>query len=124
MRRRFLQNLAAVGLITISRVGNAKSGDDGDPRLFGTWQSDRDLTMKYRKFAEETPDHIREKFAQLYGKATWRVTKERIYFTNDKLQYSMSYQVVAKDEDSVVLSMQGRGPAYLQYIRFEGNYFY
>ena len=121
MRRRFLQSLTALGLV-VPAIVKSQTIVVEDSRLIGTWRSDREMTMKYRKFDDSVSPQTREKFADLFGKLTWRVTPSEIYFTNDAMQYSERYRVVDKDDKSVVISLEGSASTHLQYIQFEGDY--
>jgi hypothetical protein len=122
MRRKLLQSLAILGLALPSIAAKSQAIEAGDSRLIGTWRSDREMTMKYRKFDDNVSPETRERFAQIFGKLTWRFTASEFFYANGDLQFSEPYRVVDKDYHSVVVSLQGHDAARLLYVQFEGDY--
>ena len=74
-----------------------------DNRLLGTWKSDRKKT-----FAEYVPRRRvsavwLRKFKSIFGKLVIRYTPRKFICDYDGNQETVSYQVLGKDSDSVVI---------------------
>ncbi|MBN8549381.1 MAG: hypothetical protein J0M12_08715 [Deltaproteobacteria bacterium] len=76
-----------------------------DKRLIGTWRSDRALTLKWWTFPPNVTPAKRARFGRLFGKLTFRITKDRIYGTFDDSKWTNTYVILAADSDSVVLGI-------------------
>jgi len=95
-----------------------------DQRLLGTWRSDRARTVQFwgfKKGARIGPVR-RKEFAKMFGKLTWRFTRNRCYTKYNEIEHTLSYTVVAADSDSVVLRW-GESPddEQLLQIHFESK---
>jgi hypothetical protein len=125
MRRLFLRNAALFGLAAANAgSANASTPRKLDKRLIGTWRSDRELTMKYRRFKQELDVEKREQFAHIFGKMKKRFTATHLYSEFDNERLSGPYRVVAKDAKSVVIALQGDTGTELQQLVFENDYYY
>lgn len=73
--------------------------------LLGSWQSDHLRTFRHWKpSGRSTPAQIR-KLKSLFGKLVVRWTPKRCYTSFDDFVKGEPYEVVAADEDSLVLRM-------------------
>jgi len=96
-----------------------------DRRLIGTWKSDRRRTFRNWKWSSTaTPKRIRF-LKSLFGKLIIRWTRTRYYAELDGYRSVEKYDVVARDDDSVVIRARDwTGEQKLTQIHFEGEDWY
>jgi hypothetical protein len=127
MRRSALVALAAGGLATaaLSRHALAAGPRRTDPRVLGTWRSDKERTVRFWRYTEE-PDPVRRRdFERLLGKLTRRFTETHAYGEYDGDTWSDEYWVVDSDARSVVVAYRDDSTSYsLQQIFFEKDSMY
>jgi len=90
-----------------------------EPRLWGTWKSDRRKTFEYAVLPKATPEGLK-KFRLLFGKmvVTWTKTTFSSFFDvdrfmgspNDRTPDVQEYSVVARDPGRVVVCAGRRLP--------------
>jgi hypothetical protein len=90
-----------------------------EPRLLGTWKSDRRKTFENAIFPKMSPKQLR-KFRSLFGKmvVTWTRTTVSSYFDcdrfmgfpNNRTPEVEKYAVVARDAGCVVICLKGHVP--------------
>jgi hypothetical protein len=90
-----------------------------EPRLWGTWKSDRRKTFEYAVFPRATPASLR-KLRSLFGKlvVTWTKTTYSSFFDvdrfmghpNDRTPDAREYSVVARDPGRAVVCLGRRLP--------------
>lgn len=95
-----------------------------DPRLLGTWFSDKGRTLSEWFFSPEATDQAREKVASMFGKLKIRYTLARVFteFENDKTV--CPYRVLATDDSSVAILRRTDGRDEIQHIHFAGENVY
>ena len=78
-----------------------------DSRIIGTWKSNRNKTMEFWSFPKRARfgPKKKEKWAEMFGKMTWKVTKNRLYSEYDGFKKITKYNIVASDSNSVVLEL-------------------
>jgi hypothetical protein len=124
MRRRFLLDILVLGLVSPSPAAIA-STTLTDPRLIGTWRSDRELTMRYYCLPPNVSERTKHQLAEMFGKVVWRFTQRQFSFQLDQSRFTKLYRVIAKDATSVVIRVGDAGDAaYLQHIWFEDDHMY
>ena len=97
-----------------------------DKRLLGTWKSDTRRTMKEIRNQRDIKKVRAENLKKMFGKLNLRYTRTRIYadFKGDKSV--VPYQVIAKDDYSVVVKEWDEvfEENRLHHIHFEGKYYW
>ena len=108
-----------------------------DPRLYGTWKSDRDVTMLYNQANSMLTDSQIDKYRQIFGRITLEFRPDgTIHFEQNPYTMTVGtnsfpvkgisatrpYTIIAKDKSSVVI----RAPDILDeqklsHIHFEGT---
>jgi hypothetical protein len=74
-----------------------------DPRLRGTWKSDRRATFRhYTPSSKVTPKRL-ERFKSLFGKLVIRWGQRFVYTEYNGSKFKDAYRVVASDSVSVVV---------------------
>jgi len=81
-----------------------------EPRLIGTWRSDRRRTGKDIAARRDIPAAKRPKLLAIFGQLTLRYTRTRCYSTFHGSKDVLPYRVLASNSDSVVLA--GPGPLF------------
>jgi hypothetical protein len=84
-----------------------------EPRLWGTWKSDRKKTFEHFQFSKKGDPKQQRKFQLLFGKLVhkWSRTRVSTYFDcdrhmgypNDRTPEVQEYRVVARDPGCVVI---------------------
>ena len=97
-----------------------------DPRLLGTWRSDRRRTFRHFKPKAGCPPQSLRKFRALFGKlvVTWGRSVVRTELNGHR--WSARYEVVARDAVSVVVRVwdESGGEDGLQHVHFAGDYYW
>lgn len=78
-----------------------------EPRLLGTWQSDRRRTLRHWKPLSTCPPASHRKFRALFGKLVIHWTPKRYRMERDDFRRSGAYTVIARDAGSVVIEVEG-----------------
>lgn len=78
-----------------------------EPRLLGTWQSDRRRTLRHWKPLSTCPPASHRKFRALFGKLIIHWTPKRYRMEMDDFRRSGAYTVIARDAGSVVIEVEG-----------------
>jgi hypothetical protein len=97
-----------------------------EPRLVGTWKSDRSRTfLHFRPRRGCSPASLR-KLKELFGKLNVQWTRRRCRTNIDGSIWSSSYKVLARDETSVVIEFnEPMFPGHrLHQIHFDENHYY
>jgi len=125
MRRNALKQVVA-GL-TLASLGLRARAGAAEPRLLGRWRSDRERTLKAVPvgWGQERVAVL----SRLVGSFEWDFTTDTLFVNESgpnlpghRVPYQ--YQVVARDDQSVVLALDVLGRTKLQQIFFEGEYLY
>jgi hypothetical protein len=129
MRRALLlSSLAAAGLGTFATAQQAPSRQEHrpDPRLLGTWRSDKERTTRLWRYTKEISTENREKFEAIFGKLVWRITEDRWDAEFEDQKWGGPYSVLALDKRSVVVSHPGDPDesAEIKQYFFEPGYMY
>lgn len=97
-----------------------------DPRLIGTWKSDRRRTFRHWKPRPGCSPQSERKFKALFGKLIVRWTPTKCHWDCSGSIDSGIYHVVARDSDSVVVWLQESlsGKPQLLQIHFEDDYYW
>ncbi len=74
-----------------------------EPRLLGTWRSDKARTLAHWRHEKELSAAAREHFASLFGKLTLHYSASHITSIFEDCQDSHPYRVLAQDATSVVI---------------------
>ena len=74
-----------------------------DPRLLGTWKSDRRVTFRHYRFKPSAKPAAVRRFKALFGKMVVRWDRLRCHIDLDGYQTSYPYQVVAVDDQCVII---------------------
>mgnify|MGYP006950006047 CR=1 FL=1 len=125
MRRQVLRSLlglAALGWAssTLSATQKAKT----EPRLIGTWRSDKERTLALWKYKNEVSPETRSRIENLFGKFTLRFTRTHIHTEFEGETSSVRYSVIASDKNSVVIAWHEEEGPSLQHIHFESESYY
>jgi hypothetical protein len=111
---------------SLARVG--QSVPKVEPRLLGTWKSDRRRTFRFFKPKRGCSPQSLRKFKAIFGKLVIRYTRRKYYTELDGYRDSGAYEIVAADSESVVIRFWSRGVfsegARLQHIHFEGDFYW
>jgi hypothetical protein len=96
--------------LAIGLVWKGASNRLVDDRLLGTWQSDRERTMEGFKRGRSLTEKQEAMFANMLGKL--KITYSRTTFTTelDGVVETQRYEVLGKDERTVVLRELDRKP--------------
>lgn len=78
-----------------------------EPRLLGTWQSDRRRTFRHWKPLPTSTPASHRKFRALFGKLVIHWTPKRYRMEMDDFRRSGAYTVVARDAGRVVIEVEG-----------------
>jgi hypothetical protein len=93
-----------------------------DPRLLGTWRSDRRRTARDIEARHDIPRPKKTALLAIFGHLTLRYTRARCYSSFHGKTESLPYRVVARNSDGVVVVSQS-SPAEdeqsIQHIRFD-----
>ncbi len=97
-----------------------------DSRLVGTWRSDLRRTTKDIEARRDIPANSRRSLVRLFGRLTLRYTRTRCYSTLDGSTDNLSYRVLAKNSDEVVVAglSSVTGELSIHHIHFEGRYYW
>jgi hypothetical protein len=95
-----------------------------DFRLLGTWQSDKERTIKFWRYTEEPDPAQRRQLEALLGKLTRRYTETHSYGEFEGDTWSDEYRVVDSDFRSVVVAYRDDKDYSLQQIFFEKDSMY
>ncbi len=84
-----------------------------DPRLHGTWQSNRDETVaaafqRDSRWTNAPPEKV-VRFKDMFGHMTVAYFKDRIRAQDREKQWTMRYRIVEQGEDYVVIRTRGGG---------------
>lgn len=75
----------------------------GDPRLFGTWQSDADRTMAAIPYLDAQPQKIAQQLTSMFGKLRVTWSAGQCVSQIDESEEIGRYRILAADEHSVVV---------------------
>src|SRR5262249_35101989 len=78
-------------------------GSRGDPRLIGTWQSNADATIAEQRKVRPITESQEVALRKLFGKVKITYTDKTLTTEFDGVSTTMSYEVVKKNSDSVVI---------------------
>ena len=94
-----------------------------EPRLLGSWQSDRERTFERLKPGPKSTPQSFAKFKALFGKVVVRWTPNYCHYKLDGDRWKTPYRVVARDDESVVIEAHDEltGGDCLHHIRFEDD---
>lgn len=97
-----------------------------DPRLLGTWRSDRRRTLRHFKPKPGCPPQSLRRFKALFGKLVVEWGRGGCRTELDGYGKSVLYEVVATDATSVVVRSRDErtGQHCLQHIHFDGDYYW
>jgi hypothetical protein len=123
MRRTTLKTLAALGAATMLNPAKAK-GAMGEPRLLGSWVSDKEKTLALWRFRPNTPVESQERVAALFGNLRLSFSPGEVRALTGTHETVKPYRVVAADFRSVVIEYQADGRSLLEQLFFEGEYVY
>ncbi len=94
-----------------------------DPRLLGTWRSDRRQTFKHFAPKPGARAEALRRFKQWFGKLIVRYGRRKMYTEFEGRREAFDYELLAADSDTVVI--RSFDPLYqeqrLWQIHFEGN---
>lgn len=76
-----------------------------EPRLVGTWKSDRRRTFKHFRPRRNCSAASLRKFKDLFGKMVVRWTRKRYQIELDGEVWSGTYKILARDPASVVIEL-------------------
>lgn len=115
-------------LVACVSAGGANAAEQSDPRLLGTWKSNRELTLPTLQLGKDAKPETRARLAALFGKVVVTYTKTKISAVlpadgpKKEWNFSAEYLVLAKTETTVVIrSPNGKsGEMEDQTITFEG----
>lgn len=83
---------------------NGHVGLEGQKRLLGTWQSDRQRTLRTSNTNRQLPAGARKRrYVAIFGELVLRFTPKFCYQTFDDKTHKERYDVVAEDDDSIAL---------------------
>ena len=98
-----------------------------EPRLIGTWQSDKDATLEiltaYRDLSKLKPEQ-RTFLENIFGKLLLTYDKRTVHAKFDTLEVTYNYQVVARNEICAVIEsadLLREGQTSFEIVRFEGD---
>lgn len=123
MRRTALKHLALLGL-TASAASQSTRAMPVEPRLLGSWVSDREKTLALWRFRPEASSETRDKVAALFGQLRLTFTATDVRATQGGTESVHPYRVLASDGRSVVLETTVDGGRVLEQVFFEGDYCY
>src|ERR1043166_1017472 len=94
-----------------------------DKRLLGTWRSDRKRTVVDWRFDRRVTPVQRRKFFDIFGRLRLTYTRTRIRGPLPDYEYTLRYEVLASDSDSVAIRYEDRqlGEWRVQHIHFKGR---
>ncbi len=103
-----------------------KSVSQFDPRLIGTWKSDRRRTFRHFKPSSNCSPRSLNKFKAIFGKMVIRWGREKFYSEFDGFRDTARYETVASDSDSVVVRVPDvlSGEDVLRQIHFAEDYYW
>jgi len=89
-----------------------------DPRLLGTWKSDKLRTLEEWVYSPASTPDTQVRIADWFGKLVVRYTPARVFtgFEGDTTQ--CAYRVVATDPDSVAIVCRTEGRDEIRHIHF------
>lgn len=101
----------------------------GDSRLVGRWQSDRERTIAEWRFQPDTSDDKRAFVSGMFGKLELRYTRWRCESLFENTREAGWYQVLAKDESSVMIRCWSHLPyagrvQLLSHVHFEDTLYW
>jgi hypothetical protein len=101
----------------------ARNSAKSDPRLLGTWRSDRRRTFKHFKPKANCPPRSIRKLKALFGKLVVKWDRGLFHTELDGHCTSTPYVVLGSDSVSVVIRSKHSlfGEERLQHIHFEGD---
>lgn len=105
-------------------LGQAAAPRRTEPRLLGTWRSDKERTVRFWRYTEEFDAARRKDFERLLGKLTRRFTETHAYGEFEGDTWSDEYWVVDSDARSVVVAYRDDSAYSLQQIFFEKDSIY
>lgn len=74
-------------------------------QLIGTWKSDRRKTFQHWKPLPTATESNHRKFKAMFGHLVLRWTRARCYNSFDDFKTGDRYEVIASDDDSLVIRM-------------------
>ena len=108
-----------------------------DPRLYGTWKSDRDATMRFNEANAVISDAQIDTYRQIFGRITlefrpdgtihygqdpYIMTAGTNSFSVNEISGTRTYTIIAKDKSSVVIQAPDiLDEQKLSHIHFEGT---
>jgi hypothetical protein len=93
-----------------------------DPRLIGTWRSDKRKTLVEIATRRDLRSVKKKKLADLFGKLKLRYTRTRCYSRFETYKSVSKYEVVAKDDYGVVIvGVTPEVGKQIWHIHFERN---
>ncbi|QEL16930.1 hypothetical protein [Limnoglobus roseus] len=97
-----------------------------DPRLLGTWRSDRRRTFRHFKPKAGCSPRSLRLFKGLFGKLVIRWDRRTCHTDLDGFCQAVRYEVVASDAVSVVVRLREglTGEERLQHIHFDGDHYW
>ena len=95
-----------------------------DPRLLGTWKSDKARTLEEWAYAAATTSDEQDRIANWFGKLAMRYTAARVFTNLEGEATQCPYRVVAKDPESVAIVCRTEGRDEIRHIHFIGDNLY
>ena len=94
-----------------------------DPRLLGTWKSDRRLTFKHYTPSYKTTPAKLKKFKSIFGKLIVRWGRQYVYTDYEGMKSKDNYEILGSDSVSVVIRADNDvlNEQRIQQIFFEGD---
>lgn len=77
-----------------------------EPRLLGSWKSDRDATVAYLKTVRECTYSAMDRIRSILGKLTITYDEETLCYVGIDDDFTSRYRVVAQDEESVTIEVE------------------
>ncbi len=97
-----------------------------DPRLLGTWRSDRLRTFRHFRPKPRCRPVMLRKLKALFGRLTVTWEADAFHTELDGFAGSYPYEVLASDATSVVIAAADAisGERQLRHIHFEGEFYW
>ena len=122
MRRRTLISTALATVATPGGALLARGIQRFDPRLVGTWRSDKERTLATWKFKESATTEVRERIGRWFGKLTHRYTETTVFTEFEGETFSSRYWVRESGENFVVVEYKTKAGIESHRIFLDGDH--
>lgn len=98
--------------------------DNAYRKLLGTWRSDQEKTVQNWVFPKRLAAQRLKAFHSIFGKNTWRFTKQFCFAEFEGLKSRARYEILWAGDSSAVVLFRHKDSEFCHHLFFEGDYFY